>query len=322
MFSRTGAALGAVGAALLASCSNPRDELTGAAYDGALESVAHTDRCDAPPDMSASVQLARDVPYPQPDGRTLRMDVAWSTGGGPAPLILLLHGGGWSGGSRASMHGEMHALAALGYTAAAVEYRLSQAGQNLFPAAAQDVRCALRTLRTRAADYNIAPTRAAIMGYSAGGHLASLLAVGAHVPEFDHPSCGSVEDDDRVQAVVSYAGPQDLRVNGPYTAEQAELVTNFLGAFPGDAPALATLASPIAHVRAGAPPFLLVQGVDDPLVPASHARRMRDALRQAGTPASLIELRGVGHGYVGMAASRTDSVRCTVTAFLGRWLRG
>src|SRR5687767_3951085 len=91
MFSRTGAALGAVGAALLASCSNARDELTGAAYDGALESVAHTDRCDAPPDISASVQLARDVPYTQPGGQTLRMDVAWSTGGGPAPLILLLH---------------------------------------------------------------------------------------------------------------------------------------------------------------------------------------------------------------------------------------
>jgi len=125
----------------------------------------------------------------------------------------------------------------------------------------------------------------------------------------------------RVQAVVSYAGPQDLRVNGPYTQEQADIVTNFLGVFPGDDPAIATLASPIAHVRAGAPPFLLIHGTDDPLVPVSHPRRMATSLRQVGTPASLIELNGIGHGFVGLIASSDPNVRCTVDGFLQRWLR-
>ena len=73
------------------------------------------------------------------------------------------------------------------------------------------------------------------------------------------------------------------------------------GVFPGNDLRLATLASPIAHVSAGDPPFLLVHGLDDELVPVSHARRMVAALRQVGTPASVLELRGVGHGFVGLA---------------------
>src|SRR5688500_1569229 len=125
-----------------------------------------------------------------------------------------------------------------------------------------------------------------------------------------------------VQAVVSVAGPQDLRVNGPYTAEQARLVTNFLGVFPGDAPAVATLASPIAHVRAGAAPFLLVHGTDDDLVPVSHARRMRDALRAAGTPATLLELPRIGHSFPPLDAGGGSPGGCTTFAFLDRWLRG
>jgi dipeptidyl aminopeptidase/acylaminoacyl peptidase len=132
--------------------------------------------------------------------------------------------------------------------------------------------------------------------------------------------CGAGEEDVRVQAVVSYAGPQDLRVNGPYTQEQADIVTNVLGVLPGDAPRAATLASPIAHVRAGDPPFLLVHGTNDGLVPVSHARRMAAALRQAGVPASVLELPGIGHGFVGLAASREPTVRCTVDTFLARWL--
>jgi dipeptidyl aminopeptidase/acylaminoacyl peptidase len=124
-----------------------------------------------------------------------------------------------------------------------------------------------------------------------------------------------------VQAVVSVAGPQDLRVDGPYTQEQARLVTNFLGAFPGDAPEVAARASPIAHVGPRAAPFLLVHGTGDALVPVAHARRMRDALRAAGAPATLVELRGVGHGFPALDDADRPVVGCTVFAFFDRWLR-
>ena len=282
-------------------------------------------RCEAESVAVSAIHVERGVTYVTREGRPLQLDIMWSEEGPPAPLVLLLHGGGWSGGSRASLSDEMRALARRGYTAATVEYRLTQRGQNVFPAAIADVRCALRMLRRRAAAYHIAPEHVAAVGYSAGGHLASLLGVGADVRGLggdcsDAAGNGDV-DDIRVQAVVSYAGPQDLRVNGPYTREQAELVTNFLGVFPGNDLAVATLASPIAHVGAGDPPFLLVHGTDDELVPVSHARRMAAALRQAGTPASVLELRGVGHGFVGLASSDSDRVRCTVDAFLAQWLR-
>jgi dipeptidyl aminopeptidase/acylaminoacyl peptidase len=110
-------------------------------------------------------------------------------------------------------------------------------------------------------------------------------------------------------------------VNGPFTQEQADIVTNFLGVFPGDAPAIAQLASPIAHVRAGDPPFLMLHGTDDPLVPVDHPRRMARALREAGTPATVMELGRIGHGFVGMAASGDATIRCTVQSFLARWLK-
>jgi acetyl esterase/lipase len=313
-------AAGAVGVSMLASCSaSPGDTVRGGAAAGG-EPATLAPRCATESVSASAVRVARDVTYARRDGRALTFDVAWSESGPPAPLVLLLHGGSWSGGSPASLQDEMHALARRGYTAATVEYRLTQAPRNVFPAAIADVRCALRTLRRRAADSHIAPDRVAAMGYSAGGHLASLLGTGSDLRELDAAPCDAGGESVRVQAVVSYAGPQDLRVNGPYTREQAEIVTNFLGVFPGDDPATARLASPIAHVGAGDPPFLLVHGTNDDLVPVSHPRRMAEALQKAGTPASLIELPRIGHGFVGFVTGGEPTVRCTVEAFLARWL--
>jgi acetyl esterase/lipase len=304
------------------ACSRPATDAGLLDASASLQAVTPVSHCADPPLAASAVREARDVTYVVRDGRPLRFDVAWTEGGAPAPLVLLLHGGSWSAGSRASLHDEMRALARRGYTAAAVEYRLTQAPRDVFPAAIADVRCALRTLRRRASDFHAAPDRVAAMGYSAGGHLASLLGVAANVSELDDAPCEAANEDHRVNAVVSYAGPQDLRVNGPYTQEQAEIVTNFLGVFPGDAPAIARLASPLAHVSAGDPPFLMLHGTDDPLVPVDHPRRMARALREIGTPASVLELGDIGHGYVGMLASDDATVRCTVDAFLTRWMKG
>src|SRR5688500_20334365 len=102
---------------------------------------------------------------------------------------------------------------------------------------------------------------------------------------------------------------------------QAEIVPNFPAVFPGHDPQIASLASPLAHVSSGDPPFLMLHGTDDPLVPVDHPRRMARALREIGTPASVLELGEIGHGYVGMLASGDATVRCTVDAFLTRSLR-
>jgi acetyl esterase/lipase len=233
--------------------------------------------------------------------------------------VVLAHGGGWEGGHRRDMQDDMLELAARGYVAATVSYRLTRGARNRFPAAVQDVRCAVRWLRARSDSLGIDPANVGALGFSAGAHLVSMLGVAPADPTLDG-GCDA-RGDASVQAVVSVAGPQDLRVNGAYTQEQARLVTNFLGVFPGDDPALAERASPIAHVGAGDAPFLLVHGADDPLVPVAHARRMAAALRTAGVPATLLEQPGVRHSYAGLAARARPTVACTAIAFFDRWLK-
>jgi acetyl esterase/lipase len=267
-----------------------------------------------------------DLAYAAPGGDTLRLDLARPPGPGPHPTVVLLHGGGWEGGDRRAMHAEMRFLAAGGYAAATVSYRLTRGARDRFPAAVDDARCAVRWLRANAPTLGLDPARVGVLGFSAGAHLASMLGVGATGrPDGDAAAAATCptggDATATVQAVVSIAGPQDLRVNGPYTQEQARLVTNFLGVFPGDAPAVAALASPVAHVGPRAAPFLLVHGTADGLVPVAHSRRMRDALRAAGVPATVVELRGVGHAFPALDGRDRPEVGCTILAFLDRWLR-
>ena len=306
-------------AAALVSCTSPGREAAAEPAGGAGEAAEVTTRCPSGPVGTRAIEQRSGVAYAERDGQALRYDIAYPREPGLHPLVILLHGGSWSGGDRSAMRGEMLALAAEGYAAATVSYRLTSAPTNLFPAAIADVRCAVRHLRAHAADYDLDASRVAAAGYSAGAHLASLLGTAADVRGLDDDCPADASP--RVQGVISYAGPQDLRVNGPYTREQADIVTNFLGVFPGDDPATAALASPIVHVREGAPPFLLVHGTDDDLVPVDHPRRMAAALRRLGTPATLIELPRIGHGFVGLATSENAKVRCTTLAFLSRVLR-
>jgi acetyl esterase/lipase len=297
--------------------------------DRTIEAVAP---CDSTiPGRAAATRSRLDVPFAVELRDTLRLDLELPAGIGPHPLVVLLHGGGWEGGHRSAMHGEMRVLASHGYAAATVSYRLTRGSRHVFPAAVQDVRCAVRWLRARADSLGVDAERVGALGFSAGAHLASMLGVAAAVPGLDGGSpsaaaadwtCLAARDESPgVQAVVSAAGPQDLRVNGPYTAEQARLVTKFLGAFPGDAPDRAALASPIAHVGPHAAPFLLVHGTRDDLVPIAHARRMRDALQAAGVPATVLEERGLGHAFPALDAIDRPRVGCTTLAFLDRWLR-
>lgn len=309
--------LAAVAALAIASAcgTSPEDP-----RDSTGEAIDIVDRCTP----SSSAYVTRfDQPFATPGGDTLRLDLAIPSAPGPHPAVLVLHGGGWEAGDRTAAHGEMHMLAAQGYVAAAVQYRLSRAPLNVFPAAVRDVRCAVRWLRANAGTLKVDPARVGVVGYSAGAHLASMLGVGAAGGEDRSEGClAGTTGGAAVQGVIAMAGPQDLRVDGPYTAEQARLVTNFLGVFPGDAPQVAERASPIAHVTAGSAPFLLVHGTRDQLVPVEHARRMAAALRRVGVPATLQELPEAGHGLPGLDSRGADSVACTALAFLGRWVRG
>ena len=261
------------------------------------ESVAVERDCAIPaPPPAANVQVARDITYAVMGGQPQRLDVAWPRGEGPFPLVVLIHGGGWSGGDKSDYHSAMRLLAGQGYAAASVNYRLASAPRNIFPAAVEDVRCAVRWLRLNAATYRVDPARIAALGHSAGGHLSAMLGTAAEVEGLDG-ACPARGVSPAVSAVVSLAGPQDIRTAGALDPSQRGMVENFLGGRPEDRIEVALLASPAVHVDARTPPFLLIHGTADPIdVPAESVERNVAAARSAGVPADVRYCQGGGHG--------------------------
>jgi acetyl esterase/lipase len=237
--------------------------------------------------------VRRDVAY-GPLGEAQTYDVhlppgatAGGAGGALRPGVLVVHGGAWWTESKERYSGLSDALARRGYVVATTNYRLVPEGR--FPAAARDVRCALAHLRAHAGEHGLDPARVALLGYSAGGHLASLVAVVGD----DAALQGDCEAGPTgpPQAVVSGAGPQDLGLLG-----WAPQVHAFLGGTPEATPDVYREASPVHRVRAGAtPPFLFLHGDQDLYVPLEHSLRMAARLREAGGQAELLRLPGGGH---------------------------
>lgn len=213
------------------------------------------------------------------------MDVYLPAGGGAArPGVMLIHGGAWRGGDRGHFEAAARRLADSGYVAATIDYRLVPAA---FPAEVQDCLCALAFLRAHAADYGLDPARVAVMGYSAGSHLASLVGVAAERDELA-PDCAAGRTGPPA-AVIAGSGAYDLRTR------RHQWVEDFMGGTPEELPELYALASPITHVRPGLPPVLLIQGEDDWIAAPEQAAQMRAALQGAGVFTRLLTLDGGGH---------------------------
>lgn len=206
----------------------------------------------------------------------------------PRPAVIVIHGGGWREDSdRDYMGPHAERFARAGYVAFNIEYR-GTPGDGAFPGAVQDTICALAFVRANAARWNVDPDRIASYGYSAGGHLASMLGVAAAAPVVA-PDCAA-GGTAPVAAVVSGAGPQDMRL-----FPEADAVVDFLGGGKDEVPETWTNASPIHHVAPGAPPYLFITGDDDWFVDIEHARAMKQALADAGTPSKLFVIPGGGH---------------------------
>jgi acetyl esterase/lipase len=201
------------------------------------------------------------------------------------PAVMLIHGGAWVAGSKSNMRGMAERLARSGYAAASIDYRLLPEGR--FPRMFQDVGCALAFLQQESSRYHIDPDRIALLGYSAGGHLAALLGVAWDEPAL-RPDCAAGSPR-RPRASIPGAGVYDLRDN------DSQLMNDLLGGSPSEVPERYVLASPVAMVDSGEPPFLLIGGGADWFVDTDEAAPMRDALRGAGGQADLLMLAGTGH---------------------------
>jgi acetyl esterase/lipase len=237
-----------------------------------------------------SLQRLLHLPYAKIDDLELLVDVIRPADTGViSPAVIYVHGGGWAAGSKSDTPNEM--LASRGFATFSVSYRFSH--EAIFPAAIHDVKAAIRWVRANAAGLRIDPERIGIWGYSAGGHLASLAAVTGDLPELEGDG-ESPEFSSSVQAVVPLSGPSWFPAESMH-GDAA--VARLLGAHQTEAPEVAALASPAGHVNAGAPPFLIVHGDADTVVPISQSELLDERLRDAGVDSELIRVAGAGHSY-------------------------
>ncbi len=238
--------------------------------------------------------LEKNVVYGTAGGIALKMDIYYpQRAEGAAPAVLYVHGGAWTKGSKdlGPAVNDVRMLQERGYLVAAVDYRL--APQYKFPAQIEDVKCAVRFLRANAAVYGIDGGRIGAMGGSAGGHLVSLLGLSGD-QDFNS-SGGSTGQSARVQAVVDMYGPSDISVV-PGGVDRGLLMQVFGAADRGAA--VVRQASPVSYVSADDPPFLIIHGEKDPLVPVGQSELLYAALKAAGVPVELLRVKNAGHGLV------------------------
>jgi acetyl esterase/lipase len=245
------------------------------------------------------------IEYANPDGQHLQLNLARTAGqGAPQPAILCIHGGGFRAGNRERWDDLCKRLAARGYVAATVTYRLAPAYP--FPAAVHDVKAAVRWLRAHAEEYRINPDRIGVVGDSAGGHLAQFLGVTANEPQFEGDE-GNGDQSSRVTCVVNYYGPSDLTRSYGRSVDAAEVLPLWLGGDVTQERHRHILASPLYWVTPDAAPTLLLHGTEDPYVNHEQAVWIRDRLEAAEVEVDLLTLEGAGHGFKGADAERAEA---------------
>ncbi|MBL7189309.1 MAG: alpha/beta hydrolase fold domain-containing protein [Phycisphaerae bacterium] len=255
--------------------------------------------------LAAGAKLERDIVYSQVGGRKLLLDLCLpAKGSAPSPVIVWVHGGGWRNGSK-NAGSRARGMLDRGYAVVDAGYRLS--GEAIFPAQVEDCKAAVRWVRANATRYGFDPDRIGAWGSSAGGHLVAFIGTAGDVREFDTET--NAQYSSRVQAVCDWFGPTDLLQMDRHMIEGSRLVHDepgspeslLVGGPIQKEPykSLAGKANPITYVTKDDPPFLIMHGDKDMLVPLHQSELLLDALKKAGINASLYVVKGGGHGLRG-----------------------
>lgn len=249
------------------------------------------------PQPPEGTTVHRDLAYVSGGHERQRLDLYLPNNGTNLPLIINIHGGAFKAGSKEN--GVPLNYLAQGYAVASINYRLSQ--HAIFPAQIEDCKAAVRWLRARAREYRLDPNRFAAWGSSAGGHLAALLGTTGERREFDVGT--NLDQSSRVQAVVDYFGPTDFLQMDAHRPPQG-MVHNIadspesllIGGPIQENKDKTARANPITYVTKEAPPFLLVHGDSDALVPHHQSELLNAALMKAGVSVTFYTVKGAGHG--------------------------
>jgi len=239
---------------------------------------------NAPPVVTFTLGTAiRDISYC--NSQTLDLYVP-SAGARPLPLVIYVHGGGFTGGDKADIYPFiLNSLANAGYAVASVNYHL--APQSKFPAQIEDVECAIRYMRANAQTYGINGSEIFAVGSSVGGEMVAIDALTGQHSAFDvgpYPSVSSA-----VTAGVDMYGPANLMTCGCFANGIQEVF--------GGNQTLMVLASPTHYVASNSSPILIIQGVNDTSVPESQSVTLHDQLVAAGDQTQLILVQSMGHMF-------------------------
>lgn len=253
-----------------------------------------------------------DVSYCSADNSAQKMDVYFPASGGPWPAVVYVHGGSWMRGDKSEAMMFAGIMTSQGYLVVSVNYRLYPPAR--FPAMIEDVKCAIRSLRAHAREYNLDPNRIGAFGVSAGGHLASLLGTSDQSDGWDVGDY--LDQSSRVKAVVAMAPVTDLSRYSPNADIEAMKRIGF-----GEDNA--AQASPITHVTSDDPPFLLIHGDHDELVPYEQSQVMYDRLRQMNVPAQLVIVKNARHSFTAPEGIKPSllEINQIILDFLAKYLK-
>jgi acetyl esterase/lipase len=272
------------------------------------------------PLKSRAVRATRNIDYWGDRLRRHRLDIYRSRLAPPeqAPVMVYVHGGAWIIGDKREQGKPMlYELVARGWVCVAINYRLSP--KATWPDHIVDVKRALAWVKEHVAEYGGDPAFVAISGGSAGGHLCALAALSAGDPAFQP---GFEVADTSVQACVPFYGVMDLTsspegsaIFGPGTVEMLEKTV--MKTKEADHPEVFRDASPTYRVNEEAPPFFVLQGANDTLVPVQEARRFVERLRAvSAAPVAYAELPLAQHAFDVLASLRCRATTSAVGDFL------
>ena len=274
------------------------------------------DLVDLEPEIPDSIIIIEDIVYKETVQRSLMLDIYKSKIlTESAPVIIFIHGGSWTKGDKEDYLIYCLAFAQKGFVTASLSYRFSQ--ETIFPAAVEDVICAIRWIKANGSEYGIDSSKVALVGGSAGGHLAMMAAYSADELYFSS-GCDDSDISTGVQAIVNLYGPTDLTTDFAIAQEATKY---FLGETYDKNPEIFVKASPLTYISPGDPPTLTMHGSIDKVVPIYQGDVLDKILKQNDVTHEYHRLQGWPH-TMDATVPVNEYVQNVMTNFFKKWLNG
>ncbi|WP_237228685.1 alpha/beta hydrolase fold domain-containing protein [Rubinisphaera sp. JC750] len=265
-----------------------------------------------------NIQAERDLFYAETENprQSLDLYLPKNRTSDRLPVVVFIHGGGWQNGDKNGGARRISEYVESGnYAGVSVGYRLTDEAS--WPAQIHDCKAAIRWIRGNADKYGLDADRIGVYGPSAGGHLVAMLGVAGDVKDLEGDLGSYTDQSSAVQCVIDHYGPADLFTMGGWHDRPNSPEAKLIGGTVPDNPELAKKASPVTYVTANDPPFLIIHGTADPVVPYDQSERLHAALLKVGADSTLIPITNGSHGgFV------SPEVPARMRTFFDKHLRG